>query len=178
MKRLRSVALLGVIIAVAACVPRPREQPPAPQPKVQQPLPQPPAPPPPAIPWEDAQLTPGTWYYNITGATSQALFGPANSEAIFIVRCDRNRREISLSRAGTPGSNVMTVRTSTSARNYYVTAQREPLPYVSAVLPASDRFLDEMAFSRGRFAVENQGLAVLVLPTWPEPARVVEDCRS
>jgi hypothetical protein len=178
MKRLRSVAILGVMVAIAACVPRPRDQQPAPPPQVQQPLPQPPAPPPPAIPWQDAPLAQGAWYYSNTGSTSQALFGPPNSEAIFVVRCDRARREISLSRAGTPSSNVMTVRTSTSARNYYVTAQREPLPYVSAVLPGNDRFLDEMAFSRGRFAVENQGLAVLVLPTWPEPARVVEDCRS
>jgi hypothetical protein len=35
-----------------------------------------------------------------------------------------------------------------------------------------------MAFSRGRFMVEAQGMATLVLPAWPEPARVVEDCRG
>jgi hypothetical protein len=33
-------------------------------------------------------------------------------------------------------------------------------------------------FSRGRFAVETDGLPTLVLQTWPEPARVVEDCRG
>jgi hypothetical protein len=46
------------------------------------------------------------------------------------------------------------------------------------VLPASDPFLDQIVFSRGRFAVEAQGQARLILPTWPEPARVVEECRG
>jgi hypothetical protein len=45
------------------------------------------------------------------------------------------------------------------------------------VLAATDPLLDAIAFSRGRFAVEAPGLPTLILPTWPEPARVVEECR-
>ena len=42
---------------------------------------------------------------------------------------------------------------------------------------AYDPLLDAIAFSRGRFTVESESGAMLVLPAWPEPARVVEDCR-
>jgi len=37
--------------------------------------------------------------------------------------------------------------------------------------------LDAIAFSRGRFSVEAAGTARLVIPAWPEAARVVEACR-
>jgi hypothetical protein len=116
--------------------------------------------------------------YRNEGATSQALFGPASSEASFVVRCNRARRQVTLSRQGSSSGNMMTVRTSFTARNLPVAAQAEPLPSVSATLPASDRFLDSIAFSRGRFTVEVPGQPMLVIPSWPEPARVVEDCRG
>jgi hypothetical protein len=35
-----------------------------------------------------------------------------------------------------------------------------------------------MAFSRGRFVVEIEGLRWAVLPSWSEVGRVVEDCRG
>ena len=56
--------------------------------------------------------------------------------------------------------------------------QREPLAYATATLSAGDPILDAMVFSRGRFTVEAPGLPMLVLPTWPAPARVIEDCRG
>jgi hypothetical protein len=34
-----------------------------------------------------------------------------------------------------------------------------------------------MAYSRGRFAVEINGLPTLYLPSWAEVGRVIEDCR-
>ena len=49
---------------------------------------------------------------------------------------------------------------------------------LAAELPSDDPLLDEMAFSRGRFTVEAEGLEPLILPAWPEPARVVDDCRA
>lgn len=106
------------------------------------------------------------------------MFGPPNSGAPFIVRCDRAARQVTLSREGTTTGNVMTVRASDGARNLPVSVQTEPLAYVFTSLPASDGFLDRIVFSRGRFTVEVPGTPMLVLPTWPEPARVIEDCRS
>jgi hypothetical protein len=72
----------------------------------------------------------------------------------------------------------MTVRTTGQSRTLSMSVQAEPLPYVWAALPANDRFLDEIVFSRGRFTVEVPGLPMLVLPAWAEPARVIEDCRG
>jgi len=44
-------------------------------------------------------------------------------------------------------------------------------------LPASDPLFDQIAFSRGRVLVRTAG-GDLVLPIWPEPARLIEDCRG
>jgi hypothetical protein len=121
-------------------------------------------------------LTPGAWIYRSGGAGSEAVFGPPASEAAFIVRCDTARRQVVLSREG--GGTQLSVRTSSFERTLSATSRTEPLAYLSATLPASDPLLDAMVFSRGRFTVSGPGLPMLVLPAWPEPARVIEDCRS
>ena len=43
---------------------------------------------------------------------------------------------------------------------------------------ANMALLDAMAFSRGRFAIDVNGLPSLYLPAWPEVGRVIEDCRK
>lgn len=178
MRFARSIILLVGLATVSACVPQ-RQAPPPQQPQQEPPQPQR-LPPPPPTPqdWRDMPLTPGNWFYSNQGGTSQALFGSANSEASFIVRCDRARRQVTLLRGGTSSGNMMTVRTSSSARNLPLSVQAEPLPYVLSSVGANDRLLDAMAFSRGRFTVEVPGLPMLVLPAWPEPARAIEDCRG
>ena len=178
MKGMRVGLVLGCVIMVAACVPK-RQPPPAPpqQPQpVQRPRPAPP-PPPPQANWQDLPLTQGMWTYRPSGDTTQAMFGVPNREAQFIVRCERARRQVTLWREGRPSGNALVVRTTGQSRSLPVSVQAEPMAYVWATLPANDRFLDQIAFSRGRFTVEAPGLAQLILPTWPEPARVVEDCR-
>lgn len=82
------------------------------------------------------------------------------------MRCDSARRRIVLAREGS--SAPLRIRTTYG--------QRALAP--AAELPADDPLLDEIAFSRGRFTVEGEGLAPLFLPTWPEPARVIDDCRG
>lgn len=72
----------------------------------------------------------------------------------------------------------MVIRTTGLSRTLPASVQVAPLPYVWASLPANDRFLDQIVFSRGRFTVEVPGLPVLILPSWAEPARVIEDCRG
>ena len=180
MKLLR-ILLLGGLASVAACVPRTPAPPPPPQPQPQQQRPvrpAPPAPPPPRADWRDVPVTPGVWVYRNREGSSQALYGPANSEADFIVQCDRARSRIVLLVEGARSGGTMTVRTSFAARNLPVTMQTGPVTYAAAELAPSDPFLDGIAFSRGRFTVEAAGLPMLVIPAWPEPARVVEDCRG
>lgn len=180
MKPLRLALLLSIAITVG-CVPQRETPAPAPQPQQRPvtpaPRPAPPPPPPAAADWRDLPLTPGSWFYRDEGTASAAVFGPPNSEASFIVRCDRAARQVTLSREGATNGGNMTIRTSAGARNLLVSARTDPLPYVSGNLPANDRFLDSIAFSRGRFTVEVPGTPMLVLPAWAEPSRVVEDCR-
>ena len=175
----RYLIVAATAALAAGCVPRPQPAPEVPQPRDEAPPPPtPPVPAPPAPGWEDAPLSQGNWYYSREGTNSQAGFGAPNSEAQFVLRCDRARRQVVLSREGVATQPALTVRTSAGDRRINGSQQTDPLAYLSAALPASDRFLDAMVFSRGRFAVEASGLPRLVLPAWPEPARVIEDCRE
>lgn len=108
--------------------------------------------------WRDLPLAPGDWSYD--SGTSEARYGD------FSLRCDSGRRQVVATRAGASGP--LRLRTTYGER---------VLP-AGGALPAEDPLLDEMAFSRGRFTVDGPGAAPLVLPAWPEPARVVEDCRG
>ena len=172
--KVRLTLSLGAAGMLAACVPQPQAtQPPQPSPA---PAPAPPSPPPPVAAWQDAPLTPGGWsYLPEADGGSNARFGPAGAEPLFIIRCDRSR-QIALSTKGT-AAGPMTIRTSFGARNLQASSQATASGYVAARLPATDPLLDSIAFSRGRFSVEAPGAGMLIIPAWPEAARVIEDCR-
>ncbi len=170
MTLLRLSGLLPVL-ALAACVPstqRPQPQPVAPPVQVLPPRPpvQQPAAPTPNVAWIDAPLSAGGWTYR----GGSAAFGPAGSPS-FVVACTGSR--IRLERPGASGG-MLTIRTSSEARNLPATPGSGGLV---AELAAADPLLDAIAFSRGRFSVEAPGTARLVIPAWPEAARVVEECR-
>ena len=179
MKPLRLVLLTGALVAVAACAPKREAAPqPQPQPPVRQPVQLPPPPPPAAEDWRDGALTPGGWSYSNQGTGSEALFGASGYEPSFAVRCDRSTRRVTLWRGAGAGANMMIVRTTSTSRTLPVTPGADQGASVSASLSATDPLLDAIAFSRGRFTVEAPGTQMLVIPAWPEPARVVEDCRG
>lgn len=71
-----------------------------------------------------------------------------------------------------PGS--LTVRTSSTTRALTLVAS--PNGEVQGRLTANDPLLDAMAFSRGRFVLE-QVSRRWVLPAYAEVGRVIEDCR-
>ena len=106
-------------------------------------------------------LTPGPWTYAASATGSEARYGAA-----FSLRCDRATRTVIISRPGA-APTVLTIATDSVTRN---------LP-VGGRLLANDPLLDAIAFSRGRFLV-SEGGATLAIPTWPEAARSIEDCRS
>jgi hypothetical protein len=161
----RKAASYAILAGLAACAPRPAPQA-APPPAAPLDL----APPPPAAPqppdWRDLPLSPGDWTYAAAPEGSRATFGGG----LLAIRCDPARREIALARIAA-GAGTMEVTTSYGSRSLPLAADGV------ARLPAADPLLDQMAFSRGRFTVEVAGLERLVIPAWPEPARVVEDCR-
>jgi len=172
-----SSLLLG-ILALAACMRAPQ---PAPQPRPAPPRPAPApiaTPAPPSSDWRDWSITPGAWSYRADSRGSVALFGVANADPDFTLRCDKGANAVYLSRHGEARGTGFTIRTSTMTRALPTQGMAGAAGYVGAVLTPEDRLLDAIGYSRGRFVVEAPPLAALALPAWPEVLRVVEDCRN
>ena len=171
MRNISIAAGIGLAL-LGSCAPRreaPAPAPPPPRPAPVQPVR--PPPPPPPLDWQDAAIAPGDWSYRDEGGGSSATFGAG--APLFVVRCEPGR-QVTLGRTGA-GGNALTIRTTESARS--VAAAPAGGALVARLNPG-DPLLDAMVFSRGRFAVEAAGAPLLVVPTWPEPARVIEDCRG
>ncbi|MEH3104190.1 MAG: hypothetical protein PGN12_09825 [Sphingomonas phyllosphaerae] len=176
-RHLSSLPLAMVVLASAGCVPR--AVPPAPIVPVPAPSPAPeplPAPTPVAN-WQDWPWTPGAWRYVRDAAGTRASYGGAGQTPAAELRCDRAARAVLLSR---PGSNPgpFTIRTSAATRSVPTQVVAAAVPQVLARFASDDRLLDAMAFTRGRFTVEQSGTPPLVLPPWAEVGRVIEDCRG
>ncbi|MBV9931332.1 MAG: hypothetical protein JO013_10355 [Alphaproteobacteria bacterium] len=140
--------------------------PPAPPPTAA--APSPPAPPA-SLNWDDRMPTPGDWRF-VAAPAAEADYGEAGVP-LLVLRCDAPGQRLLLVRSDTAPGAALTVRTSYGSRALTVAADG------AVALPASDSLLDELVASRGRVAIEAPGLPPLTLPTWPEPARVVEECR-
>ena len=185
-KRLPAALAIASAIAVAACVPQAEED----TAPVSTPTPTPtPAPAPPQVVtptydnWMDAPVTPGTWQYGRDPDSAIASFGPAGEsevQANFLMHCDFGTRQVSLARRGASaptGEAPMRVRTETQDRVLNVVPVPGDRGIVWVRLSANDNLLDAMAYSRGRFAVEVEGMTPLYVPAWPEVTRIIEDCR-
>ncbi len=173
--RIRPSRLFGVsflTLLAAGCV-----APKAPPVPLPQPAPPPIVAPPPSTTadWRDIPLTPGNWSYGAEPGGSVARFGRPGVPD-FTVRCTLASRMVTLARSGAAAPTA-TMAVTTSAGNRALAASAAGQAIVAS-LPARDGFLDRMAFSRGRFVVAVAGTTRLVIPTWPEFARVVEDCRG
>lgn len=159
------LASLGVALLLAACAsqPRPTVVPPrsAPPPAI--------VPPSATLDWRDLPLSRGHWRYRGGPSGSEALFGEPDAAPELVLRCQRAERKVVIAR--TTAAGPLTVRTSYSTRTL-------PTGGGGASLAAADPFLDQIAFSRGRVTVAADGIALLVVPSWAEPARVIEDCRN
>jgi hypothetical protein len=116
-------------------------------------------------------LAPGAWTLRLAAGSSEANYGEAGRPA-FALRCDLVSRRVRISRPDRP-SGAITIITSSLTRTLAASAE----------VTAYDPLLDAIAFSRGRFVVMTPASSaavsdVLVIPAWPEPARIVEDCRK
>ena len=107
-------------------------------------------------------LASGQWTYFATVGGSIAAYG-----AQIELRCDRVSRTVTVSRPnGVPAA--LTIATDSVTRT---------LP-PSGRLLAVDPLLDAIAFSRGRFIVAGGIGPTVAVPSWPEAARSIEDCRN
>ncbi|MCW3796917.1 hypothetical protein OMW55_03745 [Sphingomonas sp. BN140010] len=117
--------------------------------------------------WRVAPVEAGNWSWRAVPGGSEAAF--ANAAGVqFMLRCNLASRTVTLLRSGAPVGTPVVVRTTSLERT---------LP-ATGMLGAQDRLLDAIAFSRGRFSVEVAGVPRLIVPSWPEPARAIEDCRK
>lgn len=177
----RQVAALCLVIgasaALSACTtPAPRPAPPSARvPAASHPV----APPLAETPnWRDAALTEGAWTYAREGTATIAAFTTPEGLRLFSLACHRERGSMVMSRAGNAATPVpASIITSYGTRPFSVS----PLPQGDQKLVLSlrpqDPVLDEMAFSRGRFVFDVNGLPTLYLPAHAEIGRVIEDCR-
>jgi hypothetical protein len=117
----------------------------------------------------------GSWKYAAGGG--EATFLNTSAMPQLTIRCDRAARRVSISKPATVAVPFLNVWTSSAARA--VPASFDPATRrVTIQLAAYDALLDALALSRGRIAVYVTGSPALVLPAWPEVARVIEDCRA
>lgn len=194
-RRMRGVAfsgtmLLSVPLLLSACVAPSAERaapPPAPvraTPPSTQPRPEP-APAaaqggePTAQEWQYRPVAPGSWTYRAEGNGSVATFG--SGPQTVTLRCNRSSRLVSLGRAvvgQAPAASAITLRTTYGATVWPATFTGGASPQLVAARAASDANLDQLAYSRGKFALEGAGQPLLILPAWAEIGRVIEDCRG
>ena len=131
----------------------------------------------PTADWSDAPLSPGNWSYRQDARGSLALFGTPGREAALTLRCDTGTHTVYVSRADGEPAATLTFLTTSLVRAVAAQTTGAAPAYLAAALAPTDPLLDAMAFSRGRFAVQQPGRERLVVPAWAEVGRVIEDCR-
>lgn len=176
----RAMPLLAALAVLAGCAPTivPRAGGGLPPPL---PTPAPALATPGAVDWLDWPLTPGTWRYVRGTGSTIARFGAGGGAALAWVRCDLATRAITVGRSARPGEStgMMAVRTTFGTVEWPAHAVSSGAgPALEATRSASDPALDQIAFSRGRFALLLRDQPPVVTPAWAEPVRVVEDCRG
>jgi hypothetical protein len=180
MRRLKTLPIVAtLLLTLTYCGEPPAPVPPSPPPPPARPVP--PSPPPAPADWQDAPLSPGGWIYKADASRSAALYGNGATPPLFAVRCDRKSRAIQLDRplpAQAAVAGTMKVTTSFGEAQWPAGAADSAQPLLSVIVAPGDPALDKMAYSRGRIMIEVSGVGRLILPAWPEIARVIEDCRG
>ena len=129
-----------------------------------------------AIDLDAVQATVGNWSYRPITGGSEADFVDSGGHVRLAVRCNRTTRAVSIVRTGmTAAAPYLTVTTTYGARNL---ASSFAAGNLTAAVAANDPLLDDIAFTRGKWAIANAGVGALVVPSWAEAPRVFEDCRS
>jgi hypothetical protein len=118
----------------------------------------------------------GSWAWAQTADGSEASFTDAYSKVQLTIHCTKLTRRVSIAKAANAAAPTLSVWTSSQTRN--LPASFNPATgKLSAELAAFDPLLDAIVGSRGRIGVAASGVAPLVVPTWAEVTRAVEDCR-
>jgi hypothetical protein len=124
-----------------------------------------------------AQTIGGSWSYATVADGSEARFTGASGQVQLSLRCTRAARRVTIGKAASAAAPTLFVWTSGTTRTLPVSFDAASYR-LNVQLAAWDPLLDAMVFSRGRIALSAGSSPALVVPPWPEIARVVEDCRA
>jgi hypothetical protein len=107
---------------------------------------------------------------------SEARFANAAGNPQLWVHCTRATRRVTIAKPASAAApfNLWTSSVTKSVPSSFNAASAR----LTIDLPAWDPLLDALATSRGRIGVSAGTQPPLVLPAWPEVARVIEDCRG
>ncbi len=126
--------------------------------------------------WSVADLSPGEWRYSQAGPRSMAVFS-ASAGMQMALTCESGTITLARGSSLSGANGQLRLRTSFGERVLPARPLAGSSPAVGAALPARDPLFDQLIYSRGRFLLESSGQAPLIVPTRPEIARLVEDCR-
>jgi hypothetical protein len=128
-----------------------------------------------AVDLDAVQATVGNWSYRAITGGSEADFVDSGGHVRLTLRCNRTSRVVSIVRTGiTAAAPALLITTTYGSRSLSATFAQGNL---TAAVAAGDPLLDDVAFTRGKWAVSNAGQAALVVPSWADAVRVFEDCR-
>jgi hypothetical protein len=130
----------------------------------------------PKVDYATATPLEGTWTYASVTGGSEATFANTSGQPQLTISCARATRQVTLSKPATGAAPFISVWTTAQTRQL-PSSYNPATAKLSATLAAFDPFLDAIAFSRGRVEFSVGGQSALVIPSWAEAARVVEDCR-
>jgi hypothetical protein len=118
----------------------------------------------------------GNWTYAPTADGTEAVFANSAGNPQLWLHCTRATRRVTISRPASVAAPSIVVwtssRTQSAASSFNPATGR-----LTIDLGAYDPLLDAIATSGGRIAFSVGAQPPLVVPPWPEVARVVEDCR-
>jgi hypothetical protein len=119
----------------------------------------------------------GDWIYASASDGSEAQFANATGSPQLWMHCTRATRRVSIAKPVSAAAPFLNLWTSALTRS--VPASFNPaIGRLTIELDANDALFDGIANSRGRFGIAAGTQPPLVVPAWPEAARVIEDCRS
>lgn len=127
--------------------------------------------------WSVADLSPGEWRYNRAGAASVARFAVGSQAPLASISCSGG--QVTLARSGVIPADMaatLNIRSSFAERNLPIRVSVADRT-LTATLAGRDPMWDQIMYSRGRFLIEATRQPPLLVPTRPEVARVIEDCR-
>jgi hypothetical protein len=118
----------------------------------------------------------GSWSYAPVADGSEAVFANSSGVPQLWVHCTRATRRVTISRPASATAPVLNIWTSSLTRSA-ASSFNPATGRLTIELANYDPLLDALVSSRGRIGFTIGTQPPLAVPPWPEPARVIEDCR-